>query len=310
MPRACSSLARPVGSLRDLRAAWTDRPLHYSRRIWALILALDTLPWPLGEELLARCMVGSALLGRRGFRKALAYAAAQPALDRPPWRMALSLCAANGRFIARSALVGLHEPEALASRFMVRGAEHVPARGRGAILISFHLGPRNAYLALRVAGHELTWIGGQSPSPAWSTRIRARYLPGHDVFPPRDNHLRTESTRLQLLYRAQHLVHAGARVFLSADGVGAEAFTISLPGGSLPIRSGWLSLSRSTGAPVLPVLSHMEGRVQVATVHPALPAFEADPERHLESCRQALHDVLNAHVRRYPEQCPTVAFTA
>ena len=76
----------------------------------------------------------------------------------------------------------------------------------------------------------------------------------------------------------------------------------------MSIRSGWLSLRRATGAPVLPVLSHLEGHVQIVTIHRPLPAPVHDAALDVEACRRALGDVLSDYVRRFPEQCPTLAF--
>jgi lauroyl/myristoyl acyltransferase len=296
--------------LRDLGNAWRRRPPHHSRHLWALILALDRLRWPLGENLLACCFVISAFVGRRGRRQALAWATAQPDTEGRAERMARGLCANQGRFLARGALVGIREPELLERHVVVRGEEHLRGHdGRGTILIGFHLGPRNAYLALRAAGHALTWMGGQTTSGAWARSIRERYQrPGQDLLPPAREHLASDLTRVRLLYRARRILLDGGRVFIGADGVGAEAFSLPLPGGPLSIRAGWLSLREATGAPVLPVLSHMDGPVQVVTIHPPLPAPVDDPARDLHACRQALGDLLQDYLRRFPEQCPTLAF--
>jgi hypothetical protein len=53
----------------------------------------------------------------------------------------------------------------------------------------------------------------------------------------------------------------------------------------------------------------MEGPVHVVTVHPPLPAPADDPALDLEICRNALAQLLQAYVRQFPEQCPTLAFT-
>ena len=296
--------------LRDLGHAWRRRPPHHSRRLWALILALDRLRWPLGEKLLACCFTISALVGRRGRRQALAWAAAQPDIGTRTERMARALCANQGRFLARGALVGIRDPELLERHVAVRGEEHLRGPGGcGTLLIGFHLGPRNAYLALRAAGHALTWMGGQTTSGAWARSIRDRYQrPGQDLLPPAREHLASDLTRVRLLYRARRILLDGGRVFIGADGVGVEAFALPLPGGPLSIRAGWLSLRHATKAPVLPVLSHMEGPVQVVTIHPPLPAPLDDPARDLHACRRALGDLLHDYLRQFPEQCPTLAF--
>src|SRR5439155_953064 len=189
----------------DLAAAWEARPRTYSRVVWALVLALDALPWPWGEEILARCFVARAFVRTARLRRALAWAGAQPGAGRRRWSLARSLCFHHGRFVARSALVGMRDPETLRRHVAARGEEHLAAAGAGAILLGFHLGPAQSYLALRV-------------------------------------------------------------------------------------------------------LSHMDGRVQVVTIHPPLPASLSDPALDLEACRRALGELLGEHARRFPEQCYSLAF--
>jgi lauroyl/myristoyl acyltransferase len=74
------------------------------------------------------------------------------------------------------------------------------------------------------------------------------------------------------------------------------------------VRSGWLSLRRLTGARVIPVVTHLEGRTQVITVHPALPTpapRDADPPA---SWREIITALVSDYVRRFPEQCPVLVF--
>jgi lauroyl/myristoyl acyltransferase len=76
------------------------------------------------------------------------------------------------------------------------------------------------------------------------------------------------------------------------------------------IRLGWLSLCRLTGARVIPVVTHLEGRTQVITIHPALPSpdpGEADP---LATWREIMTVLVSDYVRRFPEQCPVLVFPA
>ena len=112
----------------------------------------------------------------------------------------------------------------------------------------------------------------------------------------------------QRLYQARRILLDGGNVFISGDGLGREAFSVPLPSGGAPIRSGWLTLRRTTAAPVLPVLSHMEGRSHVVTIHPALPPPIADPVLDLDSCRRAIGELLGDYVHRFPEQCYHHAF--
>src|SRR6185369_9807063 len=114
--------------------------------------------------------------------------------------------------------------------------------------------------------------------------------------------------RARALYRARRILLDGGSIFITADGPGTAAFEVPLPGGSARICAGWLLLRQTTGACVLPVLSHMEGRTQVVTVHPALAPLDADPVRDLDVCRGELERLLADHVRRFPEQCYMLAF--
>ena len=59
---------------------------------------------------------------------------------------------------------------------------------------------------------------------------------------------------------------------------------------------------------MLPVLSHMEGPVQVVTIHSPLPAPVDDPALDLQACRNALGDLVHTYLRQFPEQCPMLAF--
>ena len=271
------------------------------------MLGLGALPWPWGEEILAGCFVARTLVRPTRLRQALGWAAAQAPSDRRRirWRLARRLCANHGRFVSRSGLVGIRDPEVLRAHTVVHGGHHL-AEGRGLILLGFHLGPLGAYLALRAAGHRVAWLGGTGGVGLWSERIRRRYMsPVDDLVFSTSGDARV---RTRLLHRARQLVRAGDAVFVTADGLGKEVFTVGVPGGGIAVRAGWLALRRATGAPVLPVLSHLDGRTQVVTVHPALPPLDADPEADLERCRRALGELLGQYVRKFPDQCYSIPF--
>jgi lauroyl/myristoyl acyltransferase len=291
---------------REMAQAWRERPPSYSPAVWALILALDRPPWPWGEELLAHAFVARAFVRFKRLRQALAWAHAQSARGGARWSLARSLCAFHGRFVARSALVGIRDAEALRGLVRVEGEAHLAAVGRSVILLGFHLGPAGSYLAMRVAGHRLMWIGGRGASAAWSKQIRDRYQDPHER-----RFFSTDRTAwLQRLYHARQLLLEGEHVFISADGEGRAAFSVPLPGGPVMMGAGWIALCRATGAPVLPVLAHMHERAQVVTIHPPLPALGAGATPDLEPCRRALARLLGDHVERFPEQCYSLAFSA
>jgi lauroyl/myristoyl acyltransferase len=287
---------------RDLWTLWNARPLDCPRFAWAILIALRPLPWPWAERLLEASFRVRALVEIRDLRRALAWAGAQPGVTNR-WRLAVALSAYEGRFVARNSLLGIRTPEILRRFTTVRGAEHLAGAVRGVILLGFQAGPRLSWLALRAAGHRLTWLGGR-PSPLWSPHIRKRYLDGQG-----DLILSTGAVEsMRLLRRAQRILRDGGAVFMNADGAGTGAFSVPLPGRPIVIQEGWLALRRLTGATVLPVLSHLEGPTQVVAIHPPLPAPTDDPAVDLENCRRALGDLLIDYTARHPEQCALFAF--
>lgn len=260
--------------------------------------AADLLPWPWGENAVAAALVASAVLRRRRFRQATRWAAAA-APDRPR-RVALALCANRGRAAARRALVGLRDPAVLLRHQVVHGAEHLE-RARGAtILLGFHLGMPNSDLAIRMAGHALTWLGRGRPAARCSTAPWRALLSDGEIW------LASGHAEWSVaLARARRLLLEGGTIYLTGDGVaGREMFRVPLPGGALIIRSGWLALCERTGATVLPVLSHRAGRSDVVTIHPPLPGPRSD----VVACRAVLGELLADYVRRHPEQCHSLAF--
>ncbi len=291
--------------LSKLGSLWAGRPPEYTRLVWALILCLHRLPWPWGEEILAGCFVAKAPLRTTRLLQALAWASARSGRGASRWRLARRLCACHGRFVARSALVGIREPDVLRRHVIVRGTERLAAGG-GVILLGFHLGPPGAHLALRVAGHRVVFLGGRAATALWSPAIRDRYgTPSDSLFFSGAEHRRLGAG---LLYRARQIVLDGGIVFVTAEGLGREAFSVSVQGGRAVVRAGWLALRRATNAPVFPVLSHLDGHTQVVTVHAPLPTPDADPDIDIDRCRQALAGLLNDYARRFPEQCYSLAF--
>ena len=111
----------------------------YSRSLWALMIALDRLPWPWGEDILARLFGAVALVRGSRRRPALAWASRQP--EGRGLRLALAVCAFRGRWVARAALLGVRSPDALIRRAVIRGEEHLTSAPEGTILLGFHLGP-------------------------------------------------------------------------------------------------------------------------------------------------------------------------
>src|SRR6185436_3922298 len=62
------------------------RPEIYSRGAWLFMRALDPLPWPWGEEILAKLFAAKAFIRPRLLRKAVAWAGHYPLAGRSRWR--------------------------------------------------------------------------------------------------------------------------------------------------------------------------------------------------------------------------------
>lgn len=286
---------------RGILALWRARPSTYSRRAWLATLVLDLLPWPLGEEILAKAFVVKAFLRPGRLRAALTWAERQHRRGAGRWRLALSSCEHHGRFVARRVLLGIRSPEDVRRHVVVRGGEHLSSLATGALLIGFHLGPPGPAVMLRVAGYEATWMGRPRASRSWSREAWRRIQRSHDAL----TILNEAGAEGGLLYRARRLLLGGGTIYVAADGNrGREAFRVSVPGGTLFIRSGWLVLRRQCKVPVLPVVTHLEGRTHVIEIRPPLPPPVADEAADIEACRTVLAPMLADYVRRFPEQCP------
>lgn len=233
-------------------------------------------------------------------RRVVAWASAQ----RPQgtWRLAAAVSAFRGRWVARTRLLGLRSPDELRPYVVVRGEEHLAPGQQGLILLVFHLGLATVDLPLALLGHRVRYIGGRHDrtalagwwNDAWRPLMTASPLSSAANDPARWP---------AVLYSARQTLLAGGRISIMADSaVGRELFRIALPGCPMIVRAGWLTLHQLTGVPVLPALTHLDGRQQVVTIHPPLPTGE--PER----WREILTSLVTDYVRRFPEQCPDLAY--
>jgi lauroyl/myristoyl acyltransferase len=217
------------------------------------------------------------------------------------WRLTLSCREHHGRFAARRVLLGIRMPETIRRHVVVTGGEHLSNLSTGALLIGFHLGPPGVAVMLRVAGYDVTWMGRPRASRSWSRDAWQRLQKSEDAL----TILKDAGAEGGVLYRAQRLLVDGGTIYVAADGnKGREAFRVPLPGGALVIRSGWFVLRRQCRLPVLPVLTHLEGRTHVIEIHPPLPSATSDAAADLEASRAVLTPLLVGYVRRFPEQCP------
>jgi len=269
-----------------------------------LLIALDSLPWPWGEDLLAFLFMAAAFVRPRRLRRAVTWASAQRA-DRP-WRLAAAVCAFRGRWVARWRLLGLRSPEQLRRSLAVEGEEHLTGVQGGAILLEFHLGPSGVELPLKLLRHQVRHVGWHDRSAAagwWSDAWRPIM-----VSDELSNAAQDPRKWPAVLYKARQTLLDGGKICIMADSEeGQEVFRVPLPGGPMVIRAGWLTLHRLTGAPVLPVLTHLRGRRQILTIHPPLPTRESDPARRLEVWRDIITSLVVDYVGRFPEQCPMLA---
>ena len=251
---------------------------------------LGLLPWSAGEHLLASVGVLDGLVRPARLRRALDWASAQPRGRHGRWSLALRLLANHGRFIAQEHTVRGRAPAALRDHVRVSGTEHLAAIGeRGAILLGFHVGPPGTAHLLRVLGYPVTSVHGLVKDPSEHS---------NQSCPPEQE----QAHRAVTLYRARRHLAGQGWLYMPADGPpGTEAYRISLPGGPVIVREGWLTLRRLTEAPTLPVLAHLEGHRRVIAIHPPLPEVSRDGAD-VAPCRAELTNLLGAYLRRFPEQ--------
>jgi lauroyl/myristoyl acyltransferase len=279
-------------------------PLPWRRRRLSLAerasRALDALPWPAGENLLAGLGVLQGLAQPTRFRQAFEWAAAQPAGRHGRWGLTLRLLANHGRFVAQENLVGVRDPATLRENVRITGEEHLAAaRPRATILLGFHVGPPRSSLVLRLLGypamsmHDLVHRPSDPSQPGGRTGWRASVPMAQ---------LESAYGAVALHQARRHLIQQGWLYMLADGPPGVEAYRIPLPGGPVIVREGWLTLRRLTGAVTLPVLAHREGQRRVITIHPPLSSVSHDGADTATCCAE-LTDLLGSYLRQFPEQC-------
>jgi hypothetical protein len=257
---------------------------------------LAKLSWPANQELLAWLCVVEAFVRPYVARRVIRWTRAQPGDARV--RLALSVAANHGRFLAKELLLTGGGRAAALERCRFQGLEHLDHAPAGALLLGFHLGPPVVPLALHIRGYPLHVWGGVRIDPrrgaAW-----ARFLaPGEDPF------IRVSGGHaVANLHRARQLLLEGKRVFVPVDGKGRPAFVIPTPPRAVALTTGWLALRRHARPTSLPVIAHRDGPHVVVTVYPPLPAVDPDPERDLWVCRDRLSAIVREFASRLPAQC-------
>lgn len=277
---------------------------HGPTRLAPWASALRALPYPVTSGLLATAAVAEGIISNGRFRRALSWARDRGFTRGAQWRLAVALLANHGRFVAEEAMLGAESTDDLARNVTLLGAERLATlRGRGALLVGFHLGPPKTWMVLRAMGYPVRFAGRLEAA----TRDRRwdRALAAGEAFRLPDGDARA---RTATLFRMRNALRSGALVYLTADGpFGAEAFRIDLAGGSIVVRSGWLAARRAAGVPTFPVLTWREGGRRAIEVHPPLPEVDPDPSSDARACHAALAPLIGDYVRRFPDQCRWVA---
>ena len=254
-------------------ARWHARPAYHARRVWALLILLDILPWPLGEDILAGMFMVVGLARPRRRRGALALAKSMG--QTRPWRLAASLCAFLGRWVARMYLLGIRRPDDLRRVLVIEGAHHLSAVPGPAILLGFHLGLPSGDMIFACSA------SGDAPGVA-----RLERLPrsgGARSGAPSRNRRRSRgpaviaTTGRPCSTRADTSSSTGERSTSWPTARAGRSSACHCRVGEFPIAAGWLTLHRLTGAPVIPVLHHLDGRRHVVHDPPAAAGRGSGP---------------------------------
>ena len=274
----------------------------------AVVRFLDRLPWPLGEECFAVGLTAKALVDPTRRSNALAWASKHADGELAQWRLALDTMRTLGRFMAINCLIGAERPNTLRRHLVIHGRTHLDAAiGRGPVLLlGFHLGPPGAFLALRLLGYRLTFIGAADAVRFWPRRRGwTGLLEDRDTIPLTPGDAVSAARALHVGHR---VLQQGGTVFILGDGgLGPEVFRVSVPGKEVVMRSGWFTMRRLSGATTLPVLCHLHGRQRVLEVFPPLPAPVRDIGADREMCGTHLMPIVSAYVRARPAQCLSLA---
>lgn len=277
-------------------------------RAAAVVRVLDRLPWPLGEECFAAGLAAKALIDPARRRRALEWASNHADGRLAQWRLALDTLRALGRFMAINCLIGARRPDLIRPHLVIQGRAHLDAAvGRGPVLLlGFHLGPPGTFLALRMLGYRLTFIGAAGAVSFWPRRREwTGLLEDRDTISLTPGDVVSAARALHIGHR---VLQQGGTMFLLGDGgLGPEVFRMPVPGKDVVMRSGWFAMRRLSGATTLPVLSHLRGRQRVVEVFHPLPAPVRDVEADREICRTHLMPIVSAYVRAWPAQCLSLA---
>src|SRR5262249_55760618 len=153
----------------------------------------------------------------------------------------------HGRKLTAGALVGVRSLDTIRAGTIVEGVEHLAAIApkTPTILLGFHLGPPQGWLALRARGRDVVFVGYPDAARTWPRKTEVVGSPPGLALPGAGG----AAAHLSVLAVARRSLLDGRTLWIAADGPwGEEAFRIPLPGGALAIRAGWFALRRHTGA--------------------------------------------------------------
>lgn len=271
-------------------------------RLRWLVPSLRSLPPAVATGALMVLAITNGLARPHRRRAVLAWSRAHAPAWPAQWQLAFSVLAHHGRFIADELMLGA-EDGAWRQETTVEGGEHLDRlNGRGAILLGFHLGPPKVALRLRALGYPVYFTGRMASAESVAAQ-RLIDASGGVRFPSK-----APEGRAMGLQQLRVLLRAGHLVYITADGpFGRELFGIDVPGGRVSVRPGWHALRRAARVPVLPVLSARQPERHVIVVHPPLDDLAPDPAEDMRLCEAALAPLVDAYVRRYPEQCRWLA---
>jgi KDO2-lipid IV(A) lauroyltransferase len=260
------------------------------------------LPRPVALAVFARLGDLVRTLDRKSVRRArvnleLALGAELSAAERE--RILRRLFRTTGRNLVDLLRLGPFDRDRAERLVTVEGAEHADAalaRGKGVVALSAHLGNWEVLAAtMRHHGYPVHVIARELFDPRLDRLVNSWRERAGVVVHPRGSGLVSAARVLrkgEVLAALPDQDTRGPGVFV--DFFGRPARTPSGP----------FALSRRTGAPLLPVLTHLDGsgrhRIRV------WPAIEAsdhpDPDEALREDVAAWHRVLEQAIREHPEQ--------
>jgi len=213
-----------------------------------------------------------------------------------------------------SRLVGLRERSGAAPRYPVDVSgvahlEHALAGGRGAILWvgRFTWASLISKVGLHRAGFAVTHLSrpehGFGSSPFAVTRLNPIWISVEDRF-LRERVVMAPGGEVAALRALRRRLDANGVVSISVGAQGARAVPVPFAGGELRLATGPMTLSVSSGAPLMPVFAGRDegGRFRVAVEPPLDLRTDDSRTRWQEEAASAYAQRLEPWVHRWPGQ--------